>query len=75
MKNKGDLFKLLYENLKSMFKQESFNSTFTRHCRVVTLDGQMSLRVKTYSLLWLQEYASVNKKLVRRYFEKDIKLL
>ena len=58
-----------------MFRQENFNSTFTRHCRVVTLDSQISIRVKTYSLLWLHEFANVNKRLVRKYFEKDIKLL
>ena len=58
-----------------MFKLESFNRTFTRHCRVVTLDGQISIRVKFFSLFWLQKYASVNKKLVRKYFEDDIKLL
>ena len=58
-----------------MFRQENFNSTFTRHCRVVTLDSQTSIRVKTYSLLWLHEFSNVNKRLVRKYFEKDIKLL
>ena len=35
----------------------------------------MSVRVKTYSLLWLSEYGKVNNKIVRQYFEKDLKLL
>ena len=35
----------------------------------------MSVRVKTYSLLFLSEYGRVNSKIVRHYFEKDLKLL
>ena len=65
----------LENGLRIAFKQESFISSFINDCRVVTLDSQMSVRVKTYSLLFLSEYGKVNSRIVRHYFEKDLKLL
>ena len=35
----------------------------------------MSVKTKTYCLVWLADYAKVNDKFVKHQFEKDIKLL
>ena len=44
-------------------------------CRVVILDSQISIRAKTFCLVWLADYGVTNSKYIKQLFEKDIKLL
>ena len=61
--------------MRLMFKEENVIFSIANDCRVVILDSQISIRAKTFCLVWLADYAKVNDKFVRQLFEKDVKLL
>ena len=65
----------LDKSLKTVFKQESSIEYFIQDCRVVTLDRTTSNSVKSYGFLWLSQYGKINNKMIRYFFENDLKYL
>ena len=73
-KQKHEFFQL-YSTLKQTFSEECLIEPFIETSRIIILDSRMSLQVKAYALNWLQDYSHFKNKVVRQYFERDIKLL
>ena len=74
MPNRDQITKKIM-SLKILFKGENMIYSIINDCRVVILDSQISVKAKTYCLVWLADYAKINDKFVRQQFEKDVKLL